>query len=76
MYNKIKNLIKKGDNMEVPEIVNLFVNNGVAVAMVIYFAVRDWKLNSRIQETLVTLVDTVETLKDFVKGGKEDEKRE
>ena len=60
--------------MEVNEIVNLFVNNGVAVAMVVYFAVRDWKLNSRIQETLVTLVDTVEALKDIVKEGKEDEK--
>lgn len=60
--------------MEVNEIVNLFVNNGVAVAMVVYFAIRDWKLNSRIQETLVTLVDTVETLKDIMKEGKEDEK--
>ena len=57
--------------MEVPEIVNLFVNNGVAVAMVVYFAIRDWKLNSRIQETLVTLVDTIEALKDIVKEGNE-----
>ena len=62
--------------MEISEIVNLFVNNGVAVAMIIYFAIRDWKLNSRIQETLVTLVDTVEALKDVVKEGKEDEKGE
>lgn len=61
--------------MDVSDIVNLFVNNGVAVAMVIYFAIRDWKLNTRIQETLVTLVDTVDTLKDIVKEGKEDEKR-
>ena len=62
--------------MEVNEIVNLIVNNGVAVAMVVYFAIRDWKLNSRIQETLVTLVDTVDTLKDIVKEGKEYEKGE
>ena len=62
--------------MEISEIVNPFLNNGVAVAMIIYFAIRDWKLNSRIQETLVTLVDTVEALKDVVKEGKEDEKGE
>lgn len=62
--------------MEVNEIINLIVNNGVAVAMVVYFAIRDWKLNIRIQETLVTLVDTVEALKDIVKEGNEDEKRE
>lgn len=53
--------------MEVNEIVNLFVNNGVAVAMIVYFALRDWKLNSRIQETLVTLVDTVDALKDALR---------
>lgn len=53
--------------MEVNEIVNLFVNNGVAVAMIVYFAIRDWKLNSRIQETLITLVDTVDALKDALR---------
>lgn len=56
--------------MEVNEIVNLFVNNGVAVAMIVYFAIRDWKLNSRIQDTLITLVDTVETLKDALRKDK------
>ena len=48
------------------EIVNLFVNNGVAVAVVIYFLMRDWKFNDELHKTLTTLIDTVDALKDMV----------
>lgn len=50
------------------EIVNLFVNNGVAVAVVIYFLMRDWKFNDELHKTLTTLIDTVDALKDVVEA--------
>lgn len=51
------------------QIVELFVNNGVAVAVVIYFLARDWKFNDELHKTLTTLIDTVDALKDLVDVG-------
>lgn len=51
------------------ELVELFVNNGVAVAVVIYFLARDWKFNDELHKTLQTLIDTVDALKDLVDAG-------
>lgn len=51
------------------QIVELFVNNGVAVAVVIYFLARDWKFNDELHKTLQTLIDTVDALKDLVDAG-------
>ena len=48
------------------QLVELFVNNGVAVAVVIYFLARDWKFNDELHKTLTTLIDTVDALKDVV----------
>lgn len=38
--------------MTVPDIVNLFVNNGVSIAIIIYFCVRDWRFYDTLVETL------------------------
>lgn len=46
------------------DIVNLFVNNGVAVAVICYFMFRDFKFQETLQKTLQTLVNTVEALKE------------
>lgn len=46
------------------DIVNLFVNNGVAVAVICYFMFRDFKFQETLQKTLQTLVDTVDALKE------------
>lgn len=51
------------------QLVELFVNNGVAVAVVIYFLARDWKFNDELHKTLTTLIDTVDALKDIVDIG-------
>lgn len=48
------------------EIINLIVNNGVAVAVIIYFMYRDFKFFDTLQTTLQTLVDTVNTLEDTI----------
>ena len=49
--------------MDLTTIVNLFVNNGVAIAVIIYFCFRDYKFFGTLESTLTTLVDTVNTLK-------------
>lgn len=54
---------------EVPAIepfVNMIVNNGVAVAVVVYFLFRDWKFHDNLQCTLTTLIETVDTLKELI----------
>ncbi len=47
-------------------IVNMIINNGVAVAVVVYFLFRDWKFHDNLQVTLTTLIETVDTLKELV----------
>lgn len=41
--------------MELAEIVKLFVDNGVTIAVLVYFCVRDWKFMNTLVETLTTL---------------------
>ena len=48
--------------MEMNEVVNLFVNNSVAVAVIIYFMIRDYKFISGLTGTLQELIDTVKEL--------------
>lgn len=57
------------------DVVSLFVNNGVAVAVIIYFMIRDYKFISQLTILIQQLTDTVkdveETMKKFrrVEGG-------
>ena len=57
------------------DIVSLFVNNGVAVAVIIYFMIRDYKFISQLTMLIQQLTDTVkdveETMKRFRKVDKE-----
>jgi len=46
------------------DIVNLFVNSGIAVAVIFYFMYRDYRFQETLQKTLQTLVDTVDALKE------------
>ena len=48
------------------QIVQLLVNNGTAVAVIAYFMYRDYKFMGTLQDTLTTLVNTVDILKDSV----------
>lgn len=56
--------------MEMQELITMLVNNGTAVAVIAYFMYRDFKFMSTLRETLTTLVDTVDVLKDAVISGK------
>lgn len=59
--------------MEMNDIVSLFVNNSVAVAVIIYFMIRDYKFISQLTVLIQQLTDTVkdveESIKTFRKGG-------
>lgn len=61
--------------MEMNDIISLFVNNGVAVAVIIYFMIRDYKFISQLTVLIQQLTDTVkdveESIKSYRKGGAE-----
>lgn len=56
------------------DIINLIVNNGVGVACLVYFMLRDYKFVAKINDTLAVVESYIkqreETLK---KGGKDDD---
>ena len=59
--------------MEMQDLITMIVNNGTAVAVIAYFMYRDFKFMSTLRETLTTLVDTVDVLKDAVIAGNKTE---
>ena len=46
--------------MEINDIVSLFINNGVAVAVIIYFMIRDIKFINNLMVAIQELKDTVQ----------------
>lgn len=55
----------------VADIVSMIQNTGVTIVILAYFIFRDYKFMSTLQNTLTTLVNTVDTLKDVI-GNKGD----
>ena len=53
--------------MEMNDIVSLFVNNGVAVAVIIYFMIRDYKFISQLTMMIQQLNDTVKDVEETIK---------
>lgn len=61
--------------MSFQEIVNLILNNGVAVGLLVYFVYRDNKFMNTLNVSLMSLKDTTESIKDMMlKKGETDEK--
>lgn len=56
--------------MELNEIVQLFVNNGVAVAVLIYFMIRDYKFITGLTTSIQQLIDTITDLKNTLTDDK------
>lgn len=56
--------------MGINELVQLFVNNGVAVSVIIYFMFRDYKFISQLTKTIQELTDSVNDATKILKGGK------
>ena len=53
--------------MEMNDIVSLFVNNGVAVAVIIYFMIRDYKFISQLTLMIQQLNDMVKDVEDTIR---------
>lgn len=56
------------------DIVSLFVNNGVAVAVIIYFMIRDYKFISQLTILIQQLTDTVKDVEEIMKRFRKVEK--
>lgn len=52
--------------MSLQEIINLILNNGVAVGLLIYFVYRDNKFMNTLNVSLMSLKDTTESIKDMM----------
>lgn len=59
--------------MEMPEVVNLFTNTGVSIVIIAYFIFRDYKWMGQLNTTLITLVDTVNALKDMIRRNSDED---
>lgn len=57
-------ICKGGDSMN--DIVDLIVNNGIAVVVVAYFLFRDYKFNDELIKTLTTIQNTLTAVADDV----------
>ena len=51
-------------------IINLMVNNGIAVVVVAYFMFRDYKWNSELIKTMTSITDRLDEISNKIKGGK------
>lgn len=54
------------------EIVNLIVNNGTAVALLIYFIYKDNKFTENITKALTSIEESLKIIKDSIDTDKED----
>lgn len=50
------------------EIVNLILNSSVSIIVIAFFMYRDLKFNQQLVTTLTALIDTVNALKEIMKG--------
>lgn len=54
------------------EMVNLIVNNGTAVALLIYFIYKDNKFSENITKALTSIEESIKIIKDSIDTDKED----
>ena len=64
---RAKMIRKEAEILEMNDIVSLFVNNGVAVAVIIYFMIRDYKFISQLTMLIQQLTDTVKDVEETMK---------
>lgn len=61
--------------MDLNTILEFIVNNGIGVAVIIYFCIRDWKFQDTLVKALGTLTDQTERLSKIL-DRKEEEKND
>lgn len=57
------------------DIVNLIVNNGVAIVVVGYFLFTNYKFNEKLISTLTEITVTLKDIQDDLRGVQENEKK-
>ena len=57
------------------DIVNLLVNNGIAVVVVGYFLYTNYKFNDKLTSTLTEITVTLKDIQDDLKGAKNENNR-
>lgn len=60
-----------GEQVALSDIISLFVNNGVAVAVIIYFMIRDYKFITGLSKSIQELIDSVKSFEKTIKGRSE-----
>ena len=60
--------LNRGDIMN--DIINLMVNNGIAVVVVAYFMIRDYKFNNELIKTMTQIQDNLNEISNKLKGVK------
>ncbi len=55
------------------KIIDLLVNNGTAIALLVYFIYKDNKFTEQITKSLTAIDDSIEIIKDKIIGGKSDD---
>ena len=50
------------------DIINLMVNNGIAVVVVAYFMIRDYKFNNELIKTMTQIQDSLNAITNKIKG--------
>lgn len=58
--------------MELNDLITMFVNNGVAVAVIVYFMFRDYKFITQLTKSIQELTDSVHDATRQLKKGDED----
>ena len=56
------------------DIINMLVNNGVAVVIVAYFIYKDNKFNDNLVKTLTEIVVTLKEMQKDIEGNEDNEK--
>ena len=54
------------------DIISLFVNTGVAVAVIVYFMFRDYKFITEMNKSIQQLIDSVKGFEEIYKGRSEE----
>lgn len=60
--------------MDIENVIQLIINNGVAIGMLIYFVFRDYKFNTQLTTTLAVLLTAVNSIKELLERGEENER--
>ena len=55
------------------KIIDLLVNNGTAIALLVYFIYKDNKFTDQITKSLTAIDDSLEIIKDRIIGGNSDD---